>query len=278
MKRRLLRGMTLVEGIVATALTVVITLIAIEAGLGASQSIARVSTTSKIAGDGRNAFQKILMCARTANGLLTRYPSTGKAAFAANKDRTLILRNPVFNAQGEPIPNRFQVDIFVLETATGDQSPNAIRHYQAQVDNGTESATANRGIIATRVNRLTYRAVANEVFFGNRTTLTFRLVTRPVTADSLAPEQVLVGGTNRLLDGWATRSGDKVTFKLAPENQVPIDVTYQVDPTVSSSTDRVNVANVLALQIVYSPRAKNRSYRELGADLKLESRVMLMNR
>lgn len=270
--------MTLVEGIVATALTVVITLIAIEAGLGASQSIARVSTTSKIAGDGRNAFQKILMCARTANGLLTRYPSTGKAAFAANKDRSLILRNPVFNPQGEPIPNRFQVDIFVLETATGDQSPHAIRHYQASVDNGTESATADRGIIATRVNRMTYRAVANEVFFGNRTTLTFRLVTRPVTADSLAPEQVLVGGTNRLLDGWATRSGDKVTFKLAPERQVPIDVTYQVDPTVSSATDRVNVANVLALQIVYSPRAKNRSYRELGADLKLESRVMLMNR
>ena len=59
---------------------------------------------------------------------------------------------------------------------------------------------------------------------------------------------------------------------------MPIDVTYQVDPTVSAASDRINVANVLALQIVYSPRTKNRSYRELGADLKLESRVMLMNR
>jgi hypothetical protein len=103
-------------------------------------------------------------------------------------------------------------------------------------------------------------------------------VARPVTADELAPEQVLVGGSHRLLDGWATRSGDKVTFKLAPENQVPINVSYQVDPTVSSGADRINVANVLTLQIVYSPRTKNRSYNELGADLKLECRVMLMNR
>ncbi len=275
---RRIRGITLVEGIVATALTVVITLIAIEAGLSASQSIAKVGNTAKISGDGRNAFQKILMCSRTSNGFMTRYPTTGRAAYAANRDRTLILRNPQFDSNGDPIAGRFLVDIFTLEAATGDSAPNQIRHFQATINNGTESSVLNRGVIATRVKSFTYRTVANEVFFGNRSTLTFRLVARPITADALAPEQVLVGGTNRLLDGWATRTGDRVTFKLAPENQVPIDVTYQVDPTVSAASDRINVANVLALQIVYSPRTKNRSYRELGADLKLESRVMLMNR
>lgn len=272
------RGITLFEGIVATALTVVITFIAIEAGLSASQSIAKVSNTAKVSGDGRNAFQKILMCSRTANGCMTRYPTTGKVTFAANKDRTLIFRNPQFDANGDPISGKFQVDIFTLESATGENAPSQIRHFQGTIDNGQESSLANRGVIATRVKSFTYRTVANEVFYGNRSTKTFRLVARPITADGLAPEQVLVGGTNRLLDGWATRSGDKVTFKLAPENQVPIDVSYQVDPTVASGADRINVANVLALQIVYSPRTKNRSYRELGADLKLESRVMLMNR
>lgn len=98
---RRVRGITLVEGLVANALTVVITLIAIEAGLNASQSIAKVSNNARVSGDGRNAFQKILMCSRRANGFMTRYPTTGRVAFAANKDRTIIFRNPQFDSNGD---------------------------------------------------------------------------------------------------------------------------------------------------------------------------------
>ena len=271
--------MTLIEIMVSCALMGMLVYITVEANVLASRSFQRISDASSSASTGRVGFDRLLEDIRNADAHLFQYPTVGTIYAKSDRTSTIILRSKRFDVNGDVINGQYDVKIYRLEAVTGGDGPYVLKRYLASVLNPSQppKPTLDK-VVATRVKSLDIRTAATEVFYGDQSTKSFTLIGLPYGSDSLITESVLVGGVNRLLDGYASLSSKKITFIKAPNSAVPIDVTYQVKPDESFQADGSTIANFVVLKMVVQAQWKTATSVVQNRDITLSSRVMLLNR
>lgn len=266
------------ETMIVIVLFVMTTFMVIEASYIASAAFTKVrdagSTFSKV----RVNFENLAANIKASDRLLAYYPSTGEPKFIADDETTLIVRIPVVEPDGSFVPDEYEVAIYETEAIAGDKGPFQVNQYRARIIDGDEQLPEFEKVVLSNVASIRWTPTVNETFFGDTSTKTFGLIGMPYGSDDLVNEVVLVGGIDRISDGKAKFSGQKVEFNQAPNWSVPIDVVYTVNPSVSVTPKGENAANSLSMRIVFRLTWRERQNVKRTHDVTVSSRVHIINR
>lgn len=266
------------ETLIVIVLFVMTTFMVIEASYIAGAAFTKVRDAGSTFSNVRVNFESIASNIKASDRLLAYYPSSGDPQFVADEDTTLIIRIPAVEADGTFIPNQFDVVIYEAEPVTGDTGPIQVNVYRARIIDGDEELAEFERVVLTNVASLRWTPTVNETFFGDTSTKTFGLIGTPYGSDDLVDEVVLVGGIDRIADGKAKFSGQKVEFNQAPNWSVPIDVVYTVNPAVSVTPLGENAANSLSMRMVFRLTWRERQNNKRTHDVTVTSRVHILNR
>lgn len=255
------RGTTLIEILVTSFISLlVLGLIGQSSSLVSAQSRSMVSTSDR-SEQSRSAISRIVRDIRLADRSLTRFPTIGSAAYTASDNGTLILRKPVFDADGVPVAGKFDVDVYKTETpADAADGPFQLVLIKCSIDGSTQITDISKRVLAKKIQRFQMASLTSETFYGNRTKKSFDLVTTPAGSNALATQRVLVAGVDRITDNTAMIVGSRVVFPLAPNTAVPIDVIYRVNPSVVADAEKGNFASQIYVEIELYSTVKRANY------------------
>lgn len=273
-------GMSLVELMVSISIMLGVFLLVSNATIMSTQNLSKNNVSSDIAQQARQAMYKISDDLANADFCLAKYPTSGTASYTADNSSTLIIRVPVFTVTGDPVSGQYTVVIYRIENAVNSEDgPKVLKRYTASINGGTQSTAVLDRIILKNVKTMYNVFSTNELFFGDTWTTSFNLVAPHKGSDSRFTETVLVGGEDRLSTGKATFSTtNQITFDQAPNWQIPIDVSYQINPGELVTPEGGNYASKVTVGFSVEPQWRQMD-RSTGKRLiVLHNSVQLMNR
>lgn len=277
MKRK--SGFTLIQTLVAAGLGMMVTFLLAQTSLFSSYTFEKLQNQGYSVNKARGAFEKLVWDVRNGDKLLSKYPTTGTAVFNASDDNCIIIRQPKYDASNEPLLNQFNVIIYRVDTTSvAAQGPRVIRRFRATINGSTQSTAIADGIVIPNVQSRTFTTAINQTFYGDQTTREYWLFSVPLAETAEVKNEVLIGGVDRLDDGWATLSGTKVTLDKAMNYGVVADATYHANPATSIDLSGDNGGTSVFLRITVRPQWKTQGRATKTKDVTYTSRPALMNR
>jgi hypothetical protein len=277
MKRK--SGFTLIQTLVAGGLAMMVTFLLAQTSLFSSYTFEKLQNQGFSVNKSRGAFEKLVWDVRNGDRLLAKYPTSGTAVFNASDDNCIIIRQPKYDASNEPIANQFRVIIYRVDsTSVAGQGPRVLRRFQAQINGSTQSTAISEGIVIPNIQSRTITTAINQTFYGDQSTKEYWLLSTPMSPTAEIKNEVLIGGVNRLDDGWASLSGNKITLDKALNYGVVCDATYHSNPATSIDLSGDNGGTSVFLRITVRPQWKTQGGRTKTKDVTYTSRPSLMNR
>jgi type II secretory pathway pseudopilin PulG len=272
------RGFSLVEVMVGTGVMVMFLLIIAEGSGIAATFFNRTRAETVLVNDFRRGFELMVNDIRESQGVLVQYP-TSTPTFSSSESDTIILRMPKFTDTNELVNTSAQVKIYRIESKTGADGPFVLKLYTANINNYADGDVTDRGILVKNVVSSKFAYVTNEYRFGDYWTKAFSLAGTPViNSQTVTSTSAIVGGVNRLTDGWALIDDRTLRFELAPKSGVPIDISYHVSPDEDSGTLGLNPANMVEVRMTIRAASKDRGSRNVSRDTDLGTKVAIINR
>lgn len=277
MKRK--SGFTLIQTLVAGGLAVMVTFLLAQTSLFSSYTFEKLQNQGASVNKSRGAFEKMVWDIRNGDRLLAKYPTTGTAVFNASDDNCIIIRQPKYDASQEPIADQFNIVIYRVDTATvASEGPRVVRRFRATINGTTQSTAISEGIVIPNLQSRTITTSINQTFYGDQSTKEYWLLSTPLAPTAEVKNEVLIGGVNRLNDGWATLSGTKITLDKALNYGVVADATYHSNPATSIDLSGDNGGTSVFLRITVRPQWKVQGGGTKTKDVTYTSRPTLMNR
>jgi hypothetical protein len=272
------RGVSLVEVMVVTALTVLFTIILGNVSTISRNSIEKVTDVGVALDKGKGAFEKLVIDVNNSDIMLCQYPVNGSPTYTAADDDTLILRQPTFDSNNDPIVDQYKVIVYrVTTTTSSEDGPFVLKRYTASITGSTESSLTYGGVVAKNIKEAKIQTAVDQQFWGDYYTTNFYLYTGPSAGASEIPTQFLIGGVDRLADGKAVLSSNLVTtFKpLVPG--VRADAIYRIRPEFKVDSTGFNGGSSAYLKFTIAPQWKSLGRQTKSRDFVFTSQPLLQN-
>jgi hypothetical protein len=267
------------EVLTVTGLALLVVFLLGETSALASKSFERVQSTGTSATKFRYIFESFIEDIRISSATLCKYPVATTAAFTADDDKVLILKQPMFDTNNDVLPTKHKVVIYKLEAAaTAEDGPYVLQKYTATIDGTSESAPAHAGTVAKNIASGEWTTQVNQVFVGNKYNTEFWLFKAPKTPTAEIKTLILVGGVDRLTDGNATITGSKVTFVKPPSYGVVVDASYRGQETTNIDSTGNNGGSSVFVRFKMRTKWRTAGEEENTRDVTFSSRPQLTNR
>lgn len=264
------RGSSLVEIMVGLLIMSFALALVGNATIQSAQQMSKNQSVVDTATQARQTLAKMTGDINFADMCLAQYPPNGVSQFVADKTSTVIIRQPNFDGNGDPVAGSYTVVIYRLEDANASEiGPKVVKRYKGQITNGTATQAILDKVLLTNVQAAHFTFTVDELFHGNNSAQTFTLVGTPTGNDTYFTQHVYTGGIDELPAGHATISGNNVNFDQIVANGIPVDVEYQVDPSQIVNTDGGNYASHLAIRLRILPQ-----WRQADQSVKTRSVVL----
>jgi prepilin-type N-terminal cleavage/methylation domain-containing protein len=276
MKRR---GFTMVETMSAVVVAGIVTFIVAQTSTMSARGFDKVSRIGSSADEGRRAMDVIVKDLRGAASALAKYPTTGVAAFTAEDDKTVILRLQKFDTANEPLPDQYKIVIYKLEAAPVEsEGPFVIKRYTASKSGANDSTAVLDKVVCRNIGSMTFEFTNTETFTGNNSTDEFWFSDLPAANTANSKITVMVGGEDRVLDGYATLLPKRFRFAKPPSYGTVVDATYHVNPANFWDASASNTADAAFIKLVIRPRWKSDASVTKTRDITLTAHPVLVNK
>jgi hypothetical protein len=257
--RRRLRGLSLLELLMAVTIGTTATILLASTSLVAAKTFNKVTQVSRMHTFGRRTFDQFVADVQKADLSLNKFPTWGlNPWFTAKDDECVILRQPVFKTDNTVDPTKFTVVAYRLIAATkASEGPFVLERTicPMTVSGLNMSATKKPStIIAKNIKRVNWNQMTSQTFWGDQSTKVYTLTTVPAADTPEIKLQALIGGANRLETGHVTLSGRTLTLVQAMQYGVALDVTYHIEPTTLAFNNGSNGATSIYTRFVFEPR------------------------
>jgi hypothetical protein len=257
--RRRLRGLSLLELLMAVTIGTTATILLASTSLVAAKTFNKVTQVSRMHTFGRRTFDQFVADVQKADLSLNKFPTWGlNPWFTAKDDQCVILRQPVFKTDNTVDPTKFTIVAYRLIAATkASEGPFVLERTicPMTVSGLNMSATKKPSkIIAKNIKRVNWNQMTSQTFWGDQSTKVYTLTTVPAADTPEIKLQALIGGANRLETGHVTLSGRTLTLVQAMQYGVALDVTYHIEPTTVAFNNGSNGATSIYTRFVFEPR------------------------
>jgi hypothetical protein len=224
------------------------------------------------------AFEKFVKDVNNADMMLCQYPVNGTPIYTSADDDTIILRQPMFDTNNDPIDNQFNVVVYrLVSTIVPADGPMILKKYTSTIVGGTENSLTYQGIVAKNIKAGTIQTAVDQQYWGDYSTTDFYLYTTPDVATAQIPTAFLVGGVDRLADGKAVLAGNKITTFKAMNSGVRADAVYHIDPSYKVDSTGFNGGTSLFVKFTIAPSWKSVGLVTKSRDFVFSSQPALLN-
>jgi hypothetical protein len=275
---RRVRGVSFIEVMVVIAMTLLFSIILGNVSIISGNSIEKTTDVSVVMNKSKGAFEKLVYDVNKSDIMLFQYPVNNTAVYTSQDDSTIILRQPAFDSSNEPVANSFKVVIYrVTTTTTASEGPLVLKRYTATIVDGVESSITYEGIVAYNIKTAKIQTAVDQQFWGDYYTAEFTLYAVPGPATPEIPTQFLIGGVDRLDDGKAVLTSNKITTFKAMLPGVRADAIYRIDPTTKVDSTGFNGGSSLYLNFTIAPQWKSVGRETKSKDFVFTSQPLLQN-
>jgi hypothetical protein len=225
--------------------------------------------------------ERIVQEIEASDRVLSRYPPTGASPVATtNFSDTLILRQPLFDADGGAQPGMYRVVIFKLVPDDSEDGPFILKKYVASVVSDVPGNAVLNDIVLTRVRTLNMGFTSLQRVEGAIGQTTFPIVTTGYSAGlaSCAPPlQVVANGTSLGSGGGVQISESQLTLSGALASASVIDVRLPVTPT-ESAPDGTTAIGSITFEVTPQSQWESSTLSKKREDLTVVTSANLRNR
>lgn len=259
-KTNLRQGMSLAEILLAMMLTILLVATVAVVSAWTTRSSKNVEGEITKLSKNRVALQILEQDVKDASAFLARYPTSGTATFIANETDTLILKEPIM-AGADFSSSAYKVVIYKLESADGNP-PFKLNRYIADCGSDEPEPTLDT-VVFSNARYMSMSFNGKENFVGDGYTVTWGLRGTPAGDVDGSPQYIKIAGHDWSRTEYAHFDTTSIVFERAPKWGMPIDVSYNVDPSVAMNWTGANPATMVSIQLgakVISKNARQQDY------------------
>lgn len=265
------RGFTLIEISVAMVISTMLVIFLVNLTLQATRLANKSDSNVNVFAKERRAFSSIVQDITRADMVLVQGKSPAGVNWGTDGTSTLVLRIPRTGGN-------FDYVIYRREAQAGVTGPNVLRLYQGTITGGVMSNSRLVDTVAENVRSFSLEYGAIDTFWGDWWTKSYTLRTLPLSPTTNFPITAVVGGSDRLADGYATRNGQIINITYAMKGGVTMDVSYPISPNITANSDGGNAASSVMVKLEVEPVWKDARQADRSKIIVLKSIASLRNR
>jgi len=265
------RGFTLIEISVAMVISTMLLVFLVNLTLQATRLANKSDSTVNAFAKERRAFTAIVQDITRSDMVLVQGKSPTGANWSTNTNSTLVLRIPVAGGSYEYV-------IYRREPQAGVLGPNVLREYRGTITGGVMSNSRLVDTIAENVRAISLEYGAIDTCWGDWWTTSYTLRAVPLSPTTNFPVTAIVGGANRLADGYATQNGQIINLRYAMKGGVTMDVNYPIAPNLTANSSGGNAASSVMVKLDVEPVWKDAKQANSSKIIVLKTIASLRNR
>lgn len=230
-KARLIRGLQLVETLIAVTLMAMVLVIVAQVAITVSRLTNVVTTASTMEDQGRHQLDQMMQDIKSSSAVLTSY-AVGGTTYRTDGTTTLVLQTPSYDSSG----NILATNDTIIYHRSGTAAPYSLHRIVCASAGSARSSEADK-VVVSNVKSITFSYFVSENFTGDGSTATFSLTAFP--SGSGATEFVTESGSSVSLGAGVNQvqfvAPKSLTFGTAPASTAPIYVLYSTSPSTYAS-------------------------------------------
>ena len=284
MKQHTQRGFSTMEIIAAATVGLMATALLAETSILATKTFKKVSEVASAHTVGRRAFDGFVADIQKADMSMAKFPGWSSTPwFTAKDDKCIILRQPKFKADLTVDTKNWTVVTYRLVAASvAADGPFVLNRTESPLMiNPGVSSSASMGTtrtVAKNIKSAVWNQMTNQTFWGDQYTKDYYIRSTPEPDTAQIKLKALIGGVDRLADGKATRSGNKITLYKSLQYGVAMDVSYRIKPEAALDYLADNSAGAVFAKFVFQPRWTANNHSTQTREITLSAMPQLENK